>query len=69
VKGTTTLGEQVILTRNEAELKAERALFVLHSVQMHKRKASGGKSRVFHPWSPAAKSLKPISYVYTLPLA
>lgn len=67
VKATTTAGEQVILTRNEVDLKAERALFVLHSVEMIRGKPRGGRQRVLHPWRPRAQHLKPISYVYTLP--
>ncbi|MCC5850225.1 MAG: DUF3883 domain-containing protein [Verrucomicrobia bacterium] len=57
VKGTTTNGESVILTRNEVMHAHEHptALFILSGIRVVKnggvRQVSGGKSRIFHPWS------------------
>ena len=69
VKTTTTSGEQVILTPREAELKGERALFVVHSVQLVRGKPRGGTVRVILPWKIENKRLKAISYMYNVPQA
>ena len=47
---TTTSTEQVMLTANEAMLKGDRALFVVHSVELKRRKPTGGKVKIIRPW-------------------
>jgi hypothetical protein len=42
VKTTTTSGEEVVLTRREAEMKGNRALFIVHSVTLGRGKPKGG---------------------------
>ncbi|MCP1850279.1 MULTISPECIES: protein NO VEIN domain-containing protein [unclassified Bradyrhizobium] len=70
VKGTTTAGEQIVLTANEVRhAKNPRnhcVLFVLHGITLHGRKASGGTIALQHPWKPADGRLKPITFVYRL---
>jgi hypothetical protein len=67
VKGTMSLGERVILTLNEATLKGNRALFILHSVKMERGKPFGGIVRVISPWTIKQAHLKIISYIYSVP--
>jgi hypothetical protein len=67
VKATTTPGEQVVLTFNEADLKGDRALFVVHSIMMKNGKPSGGVTRIIQPWTLAKEQLRAIHYFYTLP--
>jgi hypothetical protein len=67
VKGTTTTGEQVVLTPREARLRGDRALFVLHSIKMKRGKPVGGEAVVIKPWTIERARLKAISYLYTLP--
>jgi hypothetical protein len=70
VKGTTTTGEAIVLTYNEVKHARGRnnscALFILHSIRLKKRKASGGKKRILQPWQLQQKNLKPVSYMYRL---
>ena len=75
VKGTTTPGEDVVLTRNEvkhAKANAGRvALFVVHSIRIEQKGArwvaSGGERRVLHPWDLLDERLKAMCYTYSLP--
>jgi hypothetical protein len=74
VKGTTSHGRKVLLTRNEVHhargTDSELALFVLSGIETTKGEtpvASGGKERVLHPWIVDETSLDPIAYEYTLP--
>ena len=68
VKGTTSLGGQVILTRNEVKhfqtTKHGRALFVLHSVTLKDGYAKGGKAKVFMRWKLRDDDLTPTHYTY-----
>jgi hypothetical protein len=68
VKGTTTAGAEVILTRKEVA-EAERpgyALFVVSdiAIAVHEGapRASGGAARVFLPWVVKPEALVPICY-------
>jgi predicted RNA-binding protein with PUA-like domain len=76
VKGTTSTGERVLLTRNEvAQAKAEypsTALFVLADVTVVKEaddgpSAHGGRVVVLEPWMPRDEDLEPIAHEYTVP--
>lgn len=71
VKGTTTDGRAIILTRNEVDHalspKHVCVLFVLHSIRLKAKHAVGGKMFIAEPWSIRKDLLKPISYVYRLP--
>jgi hypothetical protein len=70
VKGTMTDGQTVILTRNEVDHACDSgnasALFILHSIKVVGKRASGGKPRVFHPWTLRRARLKPISFTYAV---
>jgi hypothetical protein len=69
VKGTTSPGEQIILTRNEVLQARESgyALFVVSDITLKRDGsgppvASGGTCRYFEPWSPGEGTLQPIAY-------
>jgi hypothetical protein len=68
VKGTTTDGTTIVLTYNEVRhVQSDRnsvALFILHSIRLNKKNASGGKLRVLMPWRVGKRHLKPVSYTY-----
>lgn len=74
VKGTTSTGAEVILTRNEVELNAKRypstMLAVVTGIDLNRAKeptASGGTLTTFHPWRIAPEALQPIAYRYGVP--
>jgi hypothetical protein len=76
VKGTTSTGERVLLTRNEvAQAKAgypDTALFVLAYVTVTREaddspSTLGGKAIVLEPWMPSDEHLEPIAYEYDVP--
>ena len=66
VKATMSLGRTVFVTHREAELAqrsdVKSALFVLHSVQLRRGRATGGHRRVLVPWQPKDEDLKAITY-------
>lgn len=72
VKGTTSEGGQVILTRAEVErqreLAPENALVVVHSIQLDRSVSPpitrGGVLRCTSPWEIAEEDLTVVSYVY-----
>ncbi len=72
VKGTTSPGEIIILTRNEVTLHLERypnnALAVVHSIKLDRNArppvASDGVLVYEHPWAVDEERLTPISYRY-----
>lgn len=72
VKGTTSAGVEVVLTRNEVELNADKyphtMLIVVSGIRLDHGvtppRAAGGDLRVVHPWAVAAEGLTPISYRY-----
>lgn len=70
VKGTTTQGQAIILTKNEVEHacnpKHSCVLFVLHTIMLSGNQATGGKANIIAPWTVRAKHLKPICYTYAL---
>ncbi len=70
VKGTTTDGNLVVLTNNEVKHACRPhnscALFILHSIRLKDRRASGGKQRILHPWRLQKRKLTPVSYTYRL---
>jgi len=75
VKGTTTPGEDVLLTPNEVahakENAAKMVLFILHSVQVSESEdgvnASGGTVVIKRPWKIEAQgTLKPVGFSYKL---
>jgi hypothetical protein len=75
VKGTTSTGEQVILTRSEVERQREyhphNALVVVHSILLDRGadvpEARGGTLVCTSPWSIDDESLTVVSYVYRTP--
>lgn len=65
VKGTTSLGSSVFVTRNEVDLarKGKVAMFVLHSIQRNKQgRPVGGKHLVLKHWWAEKGQLRPITY-------
>lgn len=72
VKGTTSPGQEVVLTKNEVDLNAEKwpntMLIVVSGIHLDRTasppRASGGSLRVVHPWRVEAEDLTPISYRY-----
>lgn len=75
VKGTTSRGKKVLMTRNEVHhargTDAELALYVLSGVAVdgaEEPSASGGTERVLDPWQIEDSALDPVGYEYTLPL-
>jgi hypothetical protein len=71
VKGTTTSGESVILTRREVERarKGNTALYILHSIRLKGEKAAGGVERVIPKWDIGKGRLTPLNFSYKLPRA
>lgn len=68
VKGTTTYGSEIVLTRNEVieSSTSGYALFVVSEIVLNRSRehtaAHGGIARLFHPWSAEPDALRPISY-------
>jgi hypothetical protein len=75
VKGTTSVGHEVILTKGEVELHEREhphtMLIVVSSIQLDREAnpptASSGELSVVHPWSIERARLTPIAYRYELP--
>jgi hypothetical protein len=75
VKGTTTMGQEVILTPNEvhhARTHTDTALFVLTQIDIERTqdggvRASGGIPIVLDPWIIAHGVLRPVGFRYELP--
>ncbi|WP_426509446.1 MrcB family domain-containing protein [Dactylosporangium sp. McL0621] len=76
VKGTTSLGESVILTRNEVELHRKRfphnALFIVHSIALDRSGpdpiASGGLAVEHRPWAISDADLRVLAFQYRVPV-
>ena len=70
VKGTTTDGNAVLLTYNEVKHACDPAtscaLFVLHSIKLDGKNATGGQHRVLLPWQLDQRHLTPICYTYRI---
>ncbi|MFB7249644.1 MrcB family domain-containing protein [Microbacterium sp. NPDC056234] len=72
VKGTTSLGEAVILTKNEVALHREKypanALVVVSEIELDRSAdspvASGGRLAVVSPWQIEDDALQPLAYTY-----
>jgi hypothetical protein len=75
VKGTTSAGDKILLTRNEVrharETDAATALFVLRGIRLsggtEDPTADGGDALILHPWELREDSLEPIGYEYVIP--
>jgi len=75
VKGTQTLGEGVIVTRNEVEAArlygSKTHLFIVHSIEVERTengyRVSGGRLRLIRDWQPADSDLSPIQFMYSIP--
>ena len=73
VKGTTSEGKQVFLTKNEVQHAKEdpdsSVLFLLAEIKLDQAtgKASGGHSRILQPWCPSDNALTPLQYSYDVP--
>lgn len=75
VKGTTSPGLEVVLTKNEVDLYHARhpsvMLIVVADIQLDRKvappKATGGQVRFVHPWSIDHSSLTAIQYRYSVP--
>jgi len=71
VKGSTSAGGSVILTKNEVEFHRKNypnnALAVVSGISLDKELvlATGGELHWVAPWSLAPEDLQPLSYVYT----
>lgn len=73
VKGTTTAGAEVLLTRNEVELHRamhfHNMLAIVTGITLDRRgeapSATGGDLEVTSPWRIADESLVPLAYRYT----
>lgn len=75
VKGTTGLGQQVFLTRNEVRHASEFpdcALAIVSEIEIVADESEiigiGGRLRVLDPWSLDSNDLSPVQYVYRVPL-
>jgi uncharacterized protein DUF3883 len=72
VKGTTTEGATVVLTKNEVELHRahypNNALAVVHDILLDRSvnppAASGGRLELVQPWKIESDTLTPLSYQY-----
>lgn len=68
VKGTTTDGDVIVLTNNEVKHACDPTnscvLFVLHSIRLKGKNASGGKRFILEPWELQQTHLTPVSYTY-----
>ncbi|MDC9014894.1 MrcB family domain-containing protein [Mycobacterium marinum] len=74
VKGTTTAGETVFLTKDEvkdARANEHTVLAVVHSIEVSYQGdeliCSGGKLNVTQPWTPADEDLTALKYKYRVP--
>lgn len=74
VKGTKSLGQEVLLTPNEvahARTYDDVALYVAHSIELEgndeNTSASGGVPLIYDPWIIDDGGLEPIGYAYTTP--
>jgi len=66
VKGTTSLGLSVLLTRNEVRHAQENndcvALFVVASIVANASGCTGGTIHVFEPWDISQDELEPVAF-------
>lgn len=68
VKGTSSEGRSVLVTRGEVQFArehtADSVLFVCHSLRVEAGKVSGGVVEIESPWDPSDDSLDPTGYSY-----
>ncbi|MGK5674088.1 MrcB family domain-containing protein [Micromonospora sp. URMC 106] len=77
VKGTQSLGEEIVLTPNEVRhnqlaegCEAEHALYVVSNIQLRRTpavQAFGGEGRCIWPWVIDTEALTPTKYAYRPP--
>jgi hypothetical protein len=76
VKGTTGLGEKVILTRKEVEFarknRDQMALFIFKEIEFSRKrngelKVHQAVQQCIDPWNIDSDGLKPIQYKYDVP--
>lgn len=75
VKGTTTDGNEILLTPNEESHARQHfpdvALYVYANIRLRERSGRlvgvGGRPRIYHPWDIRLGQLRPTSYVYRPP--
>lgn len=72
VKATTQSGESVVISHGEAMNAANKhqqtALFILHSVMLRGKIATGGTQFVLNPWPFDWAHTTPISHTYRVPI-
>jgi MrcB-like, N-terminal domain/Domain of unknown function (DUF3883) len=74
VKGTTSTGEQIVLTKNEVAVHRARhpnnALIVVHSITLTRTpdtpSAEGGTLFMLSPWEIVESQLQPLAFQYTV---
>ena len=73
VKGTTSLGELVVVTRNEVAVQRahhpNNALVLVHSIQLARTPeptAEGGVVHMISPWQIEDEQLQPLSFQYSV---
>jgi len=74
VKGTTSTGEQIVLTKNEVAAHRARhpnnALIVVHSITLARNpdspSADGGELLMLSPWEIVEAQLRPLAFQYTV---
>ncbi|MHB8597161.1 MAG: protein NO VEIN domain-containing protein [Ktedonobacteraceae bacterium] len=78
VKGTTSDGQQILLTRNEVEHARYRyphvALFVLANIKIEKTstggiRPGGGERHLLEPWNVDDGMLTPLAYAYKIKMS
>ena len=73
VKGTTSVGEQVVVTRNEVAAQRahhpNNALILVHSIQLARvpePTATGGALQMISPWQIEDDRLQPLAFQYSI---
>ena len=74
VKGTTSIGDQIVITRNEVAAHRARhpnnALIVVHSINLMRHpenpKADGGELLMLSPWNIQEDELRPLAFQYSV---
>jgi hypothetical protein len=75
VKGTISLGQQIVITRNEVAAHHARypsnALIIVHSIKLTQSpaglKPEGGKLCMLSPWEIKENNLRPLAFQYVIP--
>lgn len=74
VKGTTSIGEKIVMTRNEVAAHRSHhphnALIIVHSIDLQRLlpenpKADGGILLMLSPWEIVESQLRPLAFEYT----